>query len=668
MPQCAHTDADADADADAVPVQALPGAMSIVQETACSVNSQLDRLQQQITRPEKLLYTQDAPPPHIRRLQNVIGSISVTSKTQPFLPAIRLADLLADSTGTFQYPLSAVARTETESQAEEHVSDYLWLVAAKAAVQASGLVMHSLLDYTLQLQEEIYYWNAVLGSVWNSGIYTAQTTPVRLWHWTKDLSSFRTMQTVSSESLSRSIAARWAQFYQIARQSMSEYPIRLNWSSPIRSCRSEIRQKRDHLLAMRDIHTSSLGLLMEGWRAFQIEDLASNADRVSRDQWQETVTRIVALTEAILHQAISQSSAADFEKRVFAVMEDDRSSMQMQGSGPFSTQPPVRLIERVVYLLRAQLPAHTASMSAFVVLHGRPSRVTRYWIPASLAVLSSSLSLRFIAHRQDQILQWIMDIGSTIVDFGGNWVVEPIRKLIGTIRHDEKSEIAIMSKNSLVADRASLERMVIDFVRDRPDLSQGQLPAEDTTAIANAVKEGDLTPVLKAYERDLRTPFVGTVRGDLVRALLIQIQKTKVDVEIAISGINALLKSQELVFGFVGLTPGILVSYSALRWLIGLFGNRRGLQRGKKQHALRRGLRNVTRILTSARSPDGTVSYKESGRLICEAEDLLQKIKTVLGGIQYQEFREDIQDLLDVQSGVDKQLRVVERMRWAYFH
>jgi nuclear-control-of-ATPase protein 2 len=105
-----------------------------------------------------------------------------------------------------------------------------------------------------------------------------------------------------------------------------------------------------------------------------------------------------------------------------------------------------------------------------------------------------------------------------------------------------------MSKNSLLADRASLERMVVDFVQDRPDLHEG---VADTTAIVNSVKEGDLTPVLKAYERDLRSPLVGTVRGDLIRALLIQIQKTKVDVEIAISGIDALLKSQELVFGYV---------------------------------------------------------------------------------------------------------------------
>jgi nuclear control of ATPase protein 2 len=42
---------------------------------------------------------------------------------------------------------------------------------------------------------------------------------------------------------------------------------------------------------------------------------------------------------------------------------------------------------------------------------------------------------------------------------------------------------------------------------------------------------------------------MGTIRGDLIRALLIQVQKTKVDVELAMSGIDTLLKSQELVFG-----------------------------------------------------------------------------------------------------------------------
>lgn len=78
--------------------------------------------------------------------------------------------------------------------------------------------------------------------------------------------------------------------------------------------------------------------------------------------------------------------------------------------------------------------------------------------------------------------------------------------------------------------------------------------------------------------------------------------------------------------------------------------------------------RNVARVLTSAPLADGMISHKDSGQLICEAEALLQQVKAVLGGLQYQEFREDIRDLLDVQGGAEKQLRVVERMRWAYFN
>ncbi|KAJ5683184.1 hypothetical protein N7462_006349 [Penicillium macrosclerotiorum] len=643
--------------------------MSIVQENACAVNTQLDRVQQQFAGAEEPLATQNGPSPNIPSplipcLQTVIGAISLTSKNQPFLSPTRLADLLADPVWTQHI----VPQAETKPDDEEELSIHLWLVAAKAAIQASGLVMHTLLDQTLQLHEATDYWNEVLGSVWNCGLYAAQTAPTRLWHWSTGISSVRLRPgTLAAPPLS-SIAARWAHFYQIARQCISDYPSRVDWSAPIRSYRSEIRKKRDCLVAMKDIHTSSLGLIMEGWHAFQTEKLTTNDAPASLEQWQDAVSRVVLLTGAIVHQGARGSNAWEFPQQVLSTIENDMTSLQMPESKRGSTQQPIHLIQRLVHLLRVQLPTHTASVSAFIDRHGRPSRITRWWLPFSAVVLSGSISLRILVHRQAEIMQWIMDIGSTVLDFGSNWVVEPIRKLIGTIRHDEKSEIAIMSKSSLVADRASLERMVIDFVRDRPDSHKGGSAMEDTAAIANAVKEGDLTPVLRAYERDLRSPLVGTVRGDLVRALLIQIQKTKVDVEIAISGINALLKSQELVFGFVGLTPGILVSYSALRWLIGLSGSRRGLRKGKQQHELRRGLRNVSRILTSAPLSDGIIPYKDSGQLICEAEALLQKVKGVLGGVQYREFREDIQDLLDVQSGVDRQLQTVERMRWAYFH
>lgn len=103
-----------------------------------------------------------------------------------------------------------------------------------------------------------------------------------------------------------------------------------------------------------------------------------------------------------------------------------------------------------------------------------------------------------------------------------------------------------MSKRSLEGDRASLERMVVDFAAQ---ISQNG--SADIDSVRDAVQEGDLTPVLRAYEQELQRPLYNSLRGNLVRALLIQIQKTKVDVEVAMGGIDALLKSQELVFGYL---------------------------------------------------------------------------------------------------------------------
>ena len=516
---------------------------------ACGVNSQLDRLQQQLIPADQLpqLYAQNLASHNFRQLQNVINSLSITSQTQSFLSANQLVGLLSDLSRQ-QWAASL------QVEAEEHVSQYLWLIAAKASVQASGLVMNSLLQRTLQLQDEIAYWDEALGSMWYSGLYAVQTSPLRLWHWAREEYYATSARSIPAGSFSWSIAARWAQFYQFARQSIGAMPDRsfyLHLTSPIRLRRSEIRRKKRALSALKDLHTSSLGLLMEGWQSFQAEDFIPGNPRRSHRQWQSTISRLITLTEVILSQMTSTSGTTAFEQEVLATVGRDTAKAQTQFSNSLSAldQDPSRLLRQLVNVLQQYLPNYRSSATELVNDYGRPSGVVRYWLPVSVAFLSSSVSLRFFFSRQQDIMRWIVDIGATIIDFGGNWVVDPIRKLIGTIRHDEKSEIAIMSKNSLVADRASLERMVIDFVRDRPDPRDHISALDDTTAIANAVREGDLTPVLRAYERDLRAPLAGTIRGDLIRALLIQVQKTKVDVEIAISGINALLKSQELVFG-----------------------------------------------------------------------------------------------------------------------
>lgn len=46
--------------------------------------------------------------------------------------------------------------------------------------------------------------------------------------------------------------------------------------------------------------------------------------------------------------------------------------------------------------------------------------------------------------------------------------------------------------------------------------------------LTQKIREGDLTPVLRVYEEDIKRPIRSAIMGTLIRSLLIQVQKVKV--------------------------------------------------------------------------------------------------------------------------------------------
>ena len=52
--------------------------------------------------------------------------------------------------------------------------------------------------------------------------------------------------------------------------------------------------------------------------------------------------------------------------------------------------------------------------------------------------------------------------------------------------------------------------------------------------------------------------------------------------------------------------------------------------------------------------------------LLCEVHLLRQKAQRILSGEIYNEFLEEVNDLVDLRTGFERQTRVVERIRWAY--
>lgn len=471
---------------------------------------------------------------------------------------------------------SEYATTQTTSP---EVSNLEWVAVGKATAQVYGLILDSLLDRTIPLSESIWYWDDVLGSYTNTALYTVQMSPVRFWKQAKEVYtdarqkfSSGTNIRASAQEATTTLSEGWREFYGLVQNSIKERSLaqaQRKILSPFSIARIEVRRNLTQITNLRRTSAATIGRLVRECLVFDgaPEDRKHGAlpmlMEAQEEDWQTTIARTVNL----LGTAARPEQHGDDD-------EDD--------SIDPATASSAEVAHALIKILDDHLPQQEIQADSLRSAYGKPSPIIRYWIPAVGLLLSGSTLLRIVANRRAEIAQWFRDLGQTAIDFWANWVLEPTKKLIGTIRHDENSEIAIQSRDSLQADRDSLERMVVDFAVQHPEngtpFTEGQI-----ADIRSKVKQGDLTPVLKAYEREMQSPIKNAIAGDLIRTLLIQIQKTKVDVEVAIGGIDSILKSQELLFGFVGIAPGVLISWALFQWLRGTFGGRKGLQQGQKK-------------------------------------------------------------------------------------
>jgi len=643
------------------------------------IDSQLDRLQLSATRAGSFSITaEEAHNPtktsRIAHLQNLIKSLSTTASSKHSLvPVARISEALQRANIASSY----------EDASYEHELE--WLLVSKATTQVYGQVLSTILEQTIPLEDDLWYWDDILSTYRFAGLYSIQTSPVRVWKWS---------QEIYHDVLSRGgqVADGWSQFYGLVKDAVQERSIaniQRRVVSPLALVRNEGRKKRAALRKIRLINANALGVLLgEGLgneryvisslRGTAVANLSSVHDdgtqsptllgTQSGHRWKSVMSKNIALMDAVIQSVNTAELSVDkFDDSVASITQDDQfySLHEPTGERTASTLKPADVAERLQYLLRDALPTYTSNFNAVVKENGRPSLVIRYWLPATMLLVSSTTILRIFVNRKEEILTWVRELGQTVIDFWTNWVVEPAMRIIGTIRHNEDSEVSIMSKRSLESDRASLERMVVDFAVKNPEG-----PALNETQIADIrakVREGDLTTVLRSYEKDIQSPVKGAIVGNLASALLIQVQKTKVDVEVAMSGIDSILKSQELLFGFIGLTPGVLVSIGVYRYLRGVFSSRKGVQMWARQGRMLLILRNIDRILTSATATeDGEISYKDHGLLLCEVHLLRQAASGILPRRIFHDLLVEIDELVDVRSGLQRQQKVVERIRWAY--
>lgn len=420
-------------------------------------------------------------------------------------------------------------------------------------------------------------------------------------------------------------------------------------------CRHEIETNINQLRVLRESQAAGLGLLV-----------SEGIDFAGSNGWKEGVVRGVDMMKLTMEWLQS----IDIQTDPLELIHGGPSSNFIILIAEFVNARTTPVLDvtsvrmNLLNLAQSILPNQDTHTSTLASIYGRPSLLTRYWPLGVTLFFSGSSISNLLLNKRLELTIWIRDSYTTVVDFWRNWVITPIYDIISTIRHEDSSQIALLGRQSLEADMKSLEHMVVEFAKDNTQYLPPNMNGTPDTMeiIRRGVREGDLSPVLRAYESDLRTPLRSALTGTLIRTLLIQIQKTKVDVDVALSGIDRLLKSQQLVFAFVGVTPSIIILYTVIRYFYTLPSRRRGLRQGVVKSDLVKTMRNIERILCLHDPKRGDVlTFRDRGLLLCECYVASEFVGILPRGVR-KEFMEDLRDLEDVRLGVDSQLKTVARM------
>jgi len=231
--------------------------------------------------------------------------------------------------------------------------------------------------------------------------------------------------------------------------------------------------------------------------------------------------------------------------------------------------------------------------------------------------------------------------------------------------------------------------MVVDFNKDKKKVAN----EKELEEILERARQGDISSVMGEYEKEIRHPISGALFGELVRLLLIQVQKQKgfflyirvfltalcslVDVEKAMLQIDKLLQANELNFTILAAIPGIIF----VLFLGYLYGRAKKTTREAITFAkMREYLRDISILLNKNYNKKNeqneirdtedlrslALTPLEYGRLMILIKNLRHGASKLKSGQTRAWFLHDLEELENPHYEVNQRLITVQRMFSSY--
>ncbi|KAK3829998.1 MAG: ATP synthase regulation protein NCA2-domain-containing protein [Linnemannia gamsii] len=608
--------------------------------------------------------------------------------------AVELLDLRSASIPPMERALAAIEKAETllssssraDSQSRGELTKLQHLFLAKATAVVYLNLLNIILNATLPLANEMDYWQSLADSSSWRLLYILQTSPYRFFSLTRSVVS-TTKEHIDSLIATSEESERANHILQLIKYFptfLNKHLIAQPVSFPL-AIHYEITHHRKQLQRIREYQAECLGLLAEQGLNLDPEHLedsiapsessssivsARGANDIAQAQVfvQEQISKTVCLMEGVLDKASKDTRhLTDPQQQKVSSKRATRSLTMLGNLQGISNLNNDELLIHLKHLIKVQIPRYVDETENQARQFHRPSWLTRIWIPALLGYFGLKYGVQYISEHRADLDEMLEEAWDTAKRFVTDWVWEPSVRIMNIIRHsDDQGSLQMLGNESLKSDIASLERMVLAFGKDNYNLG-----AEELEVLSKAVHNGDISVIMRAYENELKTPLKGAVAGHLVQTLLIQIQKTKVDVEVAMAALDKLLKANELNFAFLAVGPSLLLLWAVSAQAKSSWQRFAGKNLGLVSIQMSNSLRQVERLLNLASADGdakkGKVPYKTQGLILCEVHIM----RTFAARLTRHEglrdkVMEDLREIEESSLTVHQRLRTTKRMYRTY--
>uniref|UniRef100_A0A803L3Y9 Uncharacterized protein n=1 Tax=Chenopodium quinoa TaxID=63459 RepID=A0A803L3Y9_CHEQI len=204
---------------------------------------------------------------------------------------------------------------------------------------------------------------------------------------------------------------------------------------------------------------------------------------------------------AQLHNSLSQIDSFAGENNSYELVFNRMTEVQSQW-----TDDEIRGAINIIYQNLQKLDSY---LSLIIARHRKPRKMTRYWIWYTCGAVGLSVcSLWIVRHSRL--------VGSPDID---DWICEA-----------KESTITFWTEHV-------------------------EQPANGQNFPKNATDLELLQIVMERYEKEMVHPLKSAFGGELPRAMLIQVQKLKLDIETAMLELNQILKANEINFAILAALP-----------------------------------------------------------------------------------------------------------------